>query len=195
MSHTPSTAAHERIHQLALSAPVTTFALLPVEAQKALAFYMAFDGEAWAPYWDRARELHERGQGIDPARMSIDDALPGLLDMYGAYPITLVDVSMRDLQEVIASPEAPYMQHERLTSWDEYHAHYQRTHQSDKRGRPPGGTEVWPVILTFEHEEIIQDGWHRFHDYAEAGLQSVPALYYPEDETSRAVQRQLGSLV
>lgn len=187
--------ASERIRRAAKKAKPTTFEALPEPAQKALALYMAFDGEAWGPYWDRARELHASGQGMDPAKMSIDDALPGLLAMYGAYPITLIDVPMVDLQIAVADPENEMMQYHGITTWDEWHNHYQRTLQSDDRGRPPGGTEVWPVILDFDNVEIIQDGWHRFHDYAEAGLETVPCLYYPEDEASRAVQRTMGSMV
>lgn len=182
-------AAYERIKQAAQTAKPTTFAELPLDAQKSLAYYMAFDGEAWAEVWDH----------LDSAKPGMDEALPWLLEHYGGYPIVLINVATQDLKLAISDPEGEIMIEGEHASYDELHEWYGKYAQwhceGQARGKPKSGTEYWPVILDFDNSEILQDGWHRFHQYVNEGLTQIPCLHYPDDEASRAVQRTMGSSV
>ena len=40
------------------------------------------------------------------------------------------------------------------------------------------GNSVLPVILSFDNEELIEDGWHRFHSYYMKGLKNVPVVVF-----------------
>lgn len=38
------------------------------------------------------------------------------------------------------------------------------------------GDSVLPIIIDFDDEEMIIDGWHRFHSYVRKGLRQIPVL-------------------
>lgn len=57
-------------------------------------------------------------------------------------------------------------------TWDEYHAWYVDC------SFIPKPNDVWPVILNRYDDELLQDGWHRFHAYVIQGVKKVPCLYY-----------------
>ena len=38
----------------------------------------------------------------------------------------------------------------------------------------------WPVILSNDPSETLQDGWKRLHCYAGRGARIVPAVFFPE---------------
>ena len=38
------------------------------------------------------------------------------------------------------------------------------------------GDSVLPIIIDFNDEELIIDGWHRFHSYVRKGLTKIPVL-------------------
>lgn len=44
----------------------------------------------------------------------------------------------------------------------------------------PFYSKQWPVILAQGScgEEIIEDGWHRFHSYIRDGIKSIPFVLY-----------------
>ena len=50
--------------------------------------------------------------------------------------------------------------------------------RDEGRGVPKDSTEVWPVILSTFADEGLQDGSHRFHQYVERGLTTIPVLAY-----------------
>jgi len=45
-------------------------------------------------------------------------------------------------------------------------------------GDIPGHIEVWAIILDTDirTDEVIFDGWHRFHCYVEQGIEVIPAI-------------------
>jgi hypothetical protein len=43
---------------------------------------------------------------------------------------------------------------------------------------PDHGKSVLPVILDFDNDELIEDGWHRFHGYYDKGLKKVPVVVF-----------------
>ena len=54
-------------------------------------------------------------------------------------------------------------------SFENYHKWY-GDEQTDH------GDSVLPIIIDFDDEELIIDGWHRFHSYVRKGLNKVPVL-------------------
>ena len=48
------------------------------------------------------------------------------------------------------------------------------------RGVPPGSSEVWPVTLDRDYGDLLQDGWHRLHQYRQQGIDPIPAVYFPD---------------
>jgi hypothetical protein len=73
---------------------------------------------------------------------------------YGEVPIDLIKDEVKD----------------RLgyKTFDEYHKWY-----GDDTDH---GDSVIPIIIDFDDEELIIDGWHRFHSYVRKGLDKVPVL-------------------
>jgi hypothetical protein len=46
----------------------------------------------------------------------------------------------------------------------------------------------WPVVLARQSDEdcnLLEDGWHRFHDYVRKGLKVIPAVFYIESKRRR----------
>jgi|TARA_Y100000034_G_C6675939_1_gene296955 cobalamin biosynthesis Mg chelatase CobN len=61
---------------------------------------------------------------------------------------------------------------EHFEDFDAYHKWYQN--EGNHITNP-----TWPVILSNFDDEILQDGWHRFHAYIELGANEIPAVWYP----------------
>ena len=74
---------------------------------------------------------------------------------YGVVPIKLIE------DEVTKRLE--------WDSFENYHKWY-GDEQTDH------GDSVLPIIIDFDDEELIVDGWHRFHSYVRKGLNKVPVL-------------------
>lgn len=125
---------------------------LPVNAQLALDHYMAIDGAAWEEN-NQAERLKAHAE-----------------ESYG-----LVNVPLEELKKAVsdnfkADPDKQVMT---WKDFDEYHQWYMEDSVVDDHGK-----SVWPVILNCYKEELFQDGWHRFHSYADKGIKTVPCLYY-----------------
>lgn len=58
--------------------------------------------------------------------------------------------------------------------WEEYHSWYMNDPESG-RGTPSGAVR-WPIVLTDEPGEVIDDGWHRFHQAVAAGESNIYAV-------------------
>lgn len=56
-------------------------------------------------------------------------------------------------------------------SWAAYHAWYLSL------GRVPAHRERWPVILSKDNYETLEDGWHRFHSYVRDGRRVIPVIW------------------
>ena len=74
---------------------------------------------------------------------------------YGVVPIELIE------NEVAKRLE--------WDSFEDYHKWY-GDEETDH------GDSVLPVIIDFDDEELIVDGWHRFHSYVRKGLTKIPVL-------------------
>ena len=74
---------------------------------------------------------------------------------YGVVPIKLIEDEVTERLE--------------WDSFENYHKWY-GDEQTDH------GDSVLPIIIDFDDEELIIDGWHRFHSYVRKGLNKVPVL-------------------
>ena len=63
---------------------------------------------------------------------------------------------------------------EEYDSFSEYHEWYMN------HGDTPDHTSQWAVVIGtgVVQEEIIEDGWHRFHSYIKNGFPSIPFVVY-----------------
>jgi hypothetical protein len=59
-------------------------------------------------------------------------------------------------------------------TFDKYHEWYQSRGNYDHDISKP----LWPVIISSDSEDTLQDGWHRFHCYIAKGVKFIPALYF-----------------
>lgn len=69
------------------------------------------------------------------------------------------------------------------TGFDDYHNWYMENVMSKEphRGAPKDHNEYWPIILSVFEDEAWQDGSHRFHQYVEMGLSSIPVLVFENE--------------
>lgn len=140
---------------------------LPFEYQRSLIIYM-YEG----PVVDWSLEL-------DRDIIAKDDNLINILiDDYMSVgrnknkSFTYGVVPMNSLTKEIA---------ERMgyDTFDEYHKDYVGSNYVQKHKN-----SVWPIILNFDNDELIEDGWHRFHDYYSRGLKRVPVVMFIDEKSN-----------
>ena len=147
----PKRSRHVNLARLRKGGRIFEYRDLPLEAQVAIHHYMAADGCFWNT-----------------------DSTEASVELYGNMKFGFVMVPMHVLQEEVMKSEFMHEDFPGITGFDEYHQWFM--HCGGMEGR--GGRGVWPVILSSTTDEALQDGWHRFHQYVERGLDVVPAVYY-----------------
>jgi hypothetical protein len=61
---------------------------------------------------------------------------------------------------------------------DDCYADFAKYHVEDMAlGDVPIHNDIWPVILDADFDEVIWDGWHRFHCYVDKQIETVPAIW------------------
>ena len=126
---------------------------LTYEAKCAYSYYMAIDGTAWGTPKNevRMKELvayHEK--------------------MHPNFKVGIVQVPMGAFCDAIhANSDYDH------ASFAAYHEWYVQNCYNEDNGK-----SVWPVILNYFDDELLQDGWHRFHSYVERKLKTIPCLYF-----------------
>ena len=139
-------------------AKVFKFKDLPLVAQLALIVYC-----------DRLVEGMDHYEG-----KPVKDYLPKVLKKHGNARFGLATIPMEVLkQEVMTRNED--VREDWTGDWNAYHKWY------IGHGRPAEHpkSSVWPPILSCFNDEVFQDGWHRFHRYAELGIKEIPVVYFP----------------
>jgi hypothetical protein len=176
---------HERNKALILrnNGTLVKFKNLPPECQLALIHYMAIDGEAWdgpEKMYDAFRKAHahtfgsdEYNKAMDKACKKVKDSLPHFVKNYGEVVFGYIE--RLDLKELIAQ----VMTDDDLTeqTWEEYHKWYM-----SKGTKHQARSNLYPVILSSWNGETLEDGWNRFHHYAERNLSYFPAIWFPAKE-------------
>ncbi len=152
---------------------------LPRESQLAIAHYMAIDGEAWdipacfdaqlsSSYGQEWEDRVEKFEGIFAKQ------LPFYVEKYGdeefgyieELPIAVLIKSCMEDADLAKD----------WAKWKNYHEWYM-----EKIGaKHEAPSNLWPVILSAFRGETLEDGWTRFHQYADRKLKSCPAVFYPK---------------
>jgi tRNA nucleotidyltransferase (CCA-adding enzyme) len=150
---------------------------LPSEYQKAIAHYMAADGEAWQ---GPEGYYPERQDGSWVRPQTRDEHLPHFIEHYGDVPFGVTHVPLEELKQAVMHGTDM----DKYPDWDSWHKWYgeQLDHTpvgGHMRGVPEDSQELWPIVLDRDYGDVLQDGWHRFHNYAARGIDPVPAFYYP----------------
>lgn len=147
------------------------FRELSSEYQLAIAHYMTIDGEAWECHFSEAI-----AQAQSPVA-ALRDALNIYAHEYGDTRWGVLELPADTLKAAIM---ADIELKSDFDSWNAYAAWY-------CKGAVPNHpvSDRWPVILSSNDEETLQDGWHRCHCYLRRGDLSVPAVFYPEKRHER----------
>lgn len=151
---------------------------LPPPAQLAAAWFLT-DAEylaktSWKLPPDAPMDFEE-------IRDEFPSYLPFFRRKYGGTKWGYVEVPMRELTSAVMQTTIG----EDFPSFDKYHRSYVRSARSSGRWPAYSKKSPWPVILSPDDDEIMEDGWHRFHRYYDLGLRNVPALYLPRSRRGR----------
>ena len=142
------------------------FSKLPLTAQLSIAHYMGVDGAAWM-------QKDDFGVFDNGSRYIIEGLISNMdkiVAHYGTMEIGYVILSAESLKEFWKNCESDSSKH--FDNFDAFHKWYQSVGNHIKN-------PTWPVILSDFDDEILQDGWHRFHAYIEIGATEIPAVWYP----------------
>ena len=168
---------HPQTQNIIDQGKVYKFKDLPEEAQLALAHYAGVDGEAWdlEPFGVfegmsyRPLDVQRNGNIIVA---NLKKAMPKIVEEKGEGEYGLTTMPTKQLIEAFLEIDSD------VTDFDAYHRCYQDA--CKKTGRGGGEKPTWPVILSEFEDELLQDGWHRFHQYIENGTEEIACLWYPE---------------
>ena len=134
---------------------------LPFEYQRSLIIYM-YEGPVVDWSLDLNRDVISKNDEL--IKVLIDDYMSVGRNKNKSFAYGIV--SMKDLTREIA---------ERMgyDNFNDYHkdyvgSNYVQIHKDS----------VWPIILNPDNDELIEDGWHRFHDYYSRGLKKVPVVMF-----------------
>jgi hypothetical protein len=173
------------------------FGKLPRTAKMAMVQYMAIDGEAWdlSPKLDDDTTQHLRNYRTNlhslEATAAWNKLLQGnllfYLDKYHDFDMGFIPaLPMQELIDEVTRDAEIRLDYK---DWDTYHKWYMSL--EPKHLAP--SEEPWPVILSSFPDETLQDGWTRFHQYAQQGRTHCPALWFPHrpSETGKAIYVQI----
>jgi len=142
---------------------------LPRSHQLAIAHYMAIDGEAWEV------EYEFEGGGSGYIKDQLKKALPLFIKKYGRCRFGIDEVSPVLLIEKIMKLE--HIQKD-FGSFNEYHKWYKKNCTIPRHNK----INRWPCVMDSTtdliYNGVLEDGWHRFHRYIEAGHKTIPCVFY-----------------
>ena len=139
---------------------IKRFRDLPQPYQRAIVHYMIIDGDAWI---DDNIKIRSR---------NIKKHLPYCIEKYGHLKFGMEEISTEKLKEKIL--ERPDL--EGFKKFEDYHAWYKKDCGIPKYSNK----NRWACIA--ESEDVLQDGWHRFHSYVDAGHKTIPLVHYIKNE-------------
>lgn len=138
----------------------TSFEELPFEYQKSLILYM-YEGPVVD--WSLDTRIDDVAKDDSLVRVLIDDYMSVGRNKNKSFAYGLVPMN------VLTKEIADRMGYD---SFEEYHQEYKQGYLPDH------GKSVLPIILDFNNDELIEDGWHRFHSYYKKGLKNVPVVMF-----------------
>ena len=175
---------------------VYRFDELSREAQLAIAHYMGIDGEAWdlelivPGFYDGFPEVEgDEPEGrmasyqrrLDAMSTRLADHLEAIVAAKADSEYGYLTAPMQAVIDRWGEIDSDAVQ-DYNGDFDAYHEWYQgRGEGSDTRVHNRVPQPTWPAILSSFDDELLQDGWNRFHSYVENGAEQMALLWYPED--------------
>lgn len=104
----------------------------------------------------------------------IKQALEDYQRHYGDEVFGVANLAAQRLKEAVMCDED--IAHS-YPNWDAYTQSYCSSGDVPEHA----GDDLWPVMLSQDDYETLQDGWHRLHSYLRAGHQTIPAVFSPCD--------------
>jgi hypothetical protein len=137
------------------------FEELPFEYQRSLIIYM-YEGPVVDWSLDLDRDIVSKNDEL--VKVLINDYMSVGRNKNKSFAYGIVP--MKTLTKEIA---------ERMgyDNYNDYHKDYVGSNYVQKHKE-----SVWPIILNPDNDELIEDGWHRFHDYYSRGLKKVPVVMF-----------------
>jgi len=153
---------------------IVKFKNLPKEYQLALIWYMAIDNDEWS---DESFRIPEVDFTEEPSAFKERLALtiPAFVDKYGEFDFGVSLINTERLKKVVLENESI---NDDYSNWDDYHDWY----VAEEGFVLHSHKHRWPIILADDNEEVIKDGWHRFHNYVHNGDIDIPAVFLPNTE-------------
>ena len=174
---------------------VVMYRNLPEEAQLAPAQYMSIDGEAWelAPGLEDAMSDHWRkfpnpaerhGKAATKAwGKTLARYLPFYVAEYGDFDFGYIE-SIPVLALIESCMDDNGLKEDYgLNGWENYHEWYMQAGGGPKHAAT--SDKPWPVILSSFPDETLDDGWTRFHQYAQQKRETCPAVWFPRQQSRR----------
>lgn len=148
---------------------ILPFKSLPKTHQMAIAHYMCVDGAAWAADDENRKAFPDwkwgEGTPHQPRRRLImlrdlKTFMPRFVQHFGDELFGMAKIPTQDLLKIITEYN-PYYSH------DDFSTEVQGSYIKP----------TWPSIL-HDSEEILEDGWTRFHDRIALGIKTTPVVWY-----------------
>jgi hypothetical protein len=166
---------------------------MPFEHQFSLAWYMAVDGEVWElpkEYKPSQKYINSNYfRYIKELSKEFKKALPIIVEEHSEEKFGLLNVPMKDFIKILWGKHKKLRgKHKKLNCEDipeieegqKDFKTYHKWYMTERKGEFINHTSnKFPSILDGTWtDELIQDGWHRFHVYVEKGLKKMPLVYF-----------------
>jgi hypothetical protein len=142
---------------------------LPVPAQLAIAHYMVIDADDASP-WVSVLDLDPQ-DSVSDLKKRLPSFLPKLRKNFGQKRFGYVEVPMEEMAAGIMASDPDLKDFPDFAAYHKWYIKHRGTPTHSKKS-------PWPVILSDNTGELLEDGWHRIHSYYEIGLKKVPAVWY-----------------
>ena len=169
-------------------AKILPFKKLPKEARYALIQYMVVDGEAWDVSTELAKAFEEGHKIMSKCKYedvralhkeAIKKSLKFYTDKYGDCKFGYAHIPTRVMTEEVYNRNADI--NNDFDSFEEYRVWYFKSDDMPNHPR----TKRWPSILSGFDDEVLEDGWHRFHSYVAMKCRTIPCIFYLNKENYR----------
>lgn len=135
-----------------------SFEELPFEYKKSLIIYF-YEGDVME--WSINNPIDEISKNDDLINILINDYISVGRNRHNSFAYGLVPM------QILTKEVAKRMG---FKTFQEYHEWYNdNTDHKDS---------VLPIIVSFDNEELIEDGWHRFHSYYRKGMKQIPVIAF-----------------
>lgn len=149
---------------------VLKFKDMPFLFQKSIIIYGGEDGIVdWSvvPAWATANTVDWNDD--ENIQIWIDD----YIEVYGDREFRIGEIDTEKLKErIVKNPTFCY------DSFEEYYEWY-----NDDTDH---GDSVFPIVVSEQNDEYIEDGWHRFHSYIRKGMKKIPFVEYLTENAKRS---------